>query len=109
MSARVVPMRIGDVDLLVEVVPVAGSEQTSTLDKAGQRVVDAFGRAQNAIVAVASSVVETVGRLGERAARPEHVEVEFGLKFSIQGDVVVASASGEATLRVAISYDLGHG
>jgi hypothetical protein len=33
------------------------------------------------------------------------MDVEFGLKFTLRGDVFVASASGEATLRVLVSYD----
>ena len=99
-------MRVGNVELLVETVAVAGSEPTSALDKAGRRVVDAFDRAEAAIVEVASSVAGTVAELAKRAARPDQVVVEFGLKFSLQGDVVVASASGEASLTVTVTYDV---
>lgn len=42
MAVRVVSMRVGEVDLLVETVPVAGTEPTSGLDKVGERIVDAF-------------------------------------------------------------------
>jgi hypothetical protein len=31
--------------------------------------------------------------------------VEFGLKFSAKGNVVVAGATGEATLKVTLTYD----
>jgi len=41
MGGRVVPMRIGNVDLLVETVTLPGSEQTSgRLERVGERVVD---------------------------------------------------------------------
>ena len=102
MSGRLIPVRIGDVELLVETVPVAGSEPTSSLDEAGRRVVEAFERAQAAIVEMGSSVAETVRRLARRAARPDRVEVEFGLKFTAQGKVIVAGASAEAALRVLL-------
>ena len=46
-------MRVGGVELLVETTPVAGTEQTSALDKAQEAVAEAFDRAQSAIVAVA--------------------------------------------------------
>lgn len=98
-------MRVGDIELLVETTMMPGSERTSTLDKAGQRVVDGFERAQDAIVEVASTVAGTVSRLAARSARPDRVEVEFGLKFTLQGNVVVAGGSGEAALRVLVSYD----
>jgi hypothetical protein len=99
-------MRVRDMELLIETreVSIAGSQPTSVLGEASKRVMDGFDRAQEAIVAVASSVAETVHRLQQQAAHPHRMEVEFGLKFSVEGDVLVASASGEATLRVLVSY-----
>jgi len=32
------------------------------------------------------------------------MQVKFGLKFSAQGNVIVAGAAGEATLEVALTY-----
>jgi 2-polyprenyl-6-methoxyphenol hydroxylase-like FAD-dependent oxidoreductase len=104
MTGRAMPMRIGDVELLVETVPAVGSEPTAGLDQARDRVLDAYERAQAAIVAVASSTVDTIGELTARNARPDQIEMEFGLKFSAQGGIIVAGASGEATLTVRLSY-----
>lgn len=104
MATRTLPVRIGDVDLLVETTPVAGSENTSSLPGPGGRIVDAFDRARDAVVEIASSVADAVRRMGRRAVRPERVEVEFGLKFSAQGTIVVAGASSEASLLVRITY-----
>jgi hypothetical protein len=56
MSGRLVPMRVGDVELLVETVAVAGSEPTTRLGDAGAQVVEAYERAQDAIVALGGSV-----------------------------------------------------
>lgn len=105
MAGRVIPLRVGDVELLVEVSQVAGSEPTSTrLDRAGEAVTEAFDRAQAAIVSVASSTVTTIDELARRSVRPEQVQVKFGLKFSAQGNVIVAGAAGEATLEVTLTY-----
>jgi hypothetical protein len=41
------------------------------------------------------------------ATRPARVEVEFGLRFSASGGVIMAGVAGEATLRVTLSYDCG--
>jgi hypothetical protein len=103
------PMRIGDVELLVETSPVAGSEPTSALSRAQDAVGEAYQRAQAAIVAVARSTADVIGELSERAVRPEQVEVTFGLKFSAQGNVVLAGASGEATLEVTLRYPVSRG
>ena len=105
MAGRAVVMRVGGMDLLVETAPVAGTEQTSgKLDKAREAVSEAFERAQSAIVAVAESTVATIGQLGERSVHPDEMQVRFGLKFSAQGNVIVAGAAGEATLEVALTY-----
>ncbi|MGH3390349.1 MAG: CU044_2847 family protein [Actinomadura sp.] len=89
---------------MIEVVPAAGSESTSRLEDMGGRALDAFDRARDAVVAIAASTAEAIDRLHERAVRPEQVEVEFGLKFSAQGGVVVAGVSGESTLVVKVTY-----
>ncbi|MGH3829203.1 MAG: CU044_2847 family protein [Pseudonocardiaceae bacterium] len=105
MAGRVVPLRVGGVELLVEASPVAGSESTSArLDRAQDAVAEAWERAQSAIVEVAASTVSTIGQLGRSSVRPDEVKVTFGLKFSAQGNVIVAGASGEATLEVSLTY-----
>ncbi|MEU7798846.1 CU044_2847 family protein [Micromonospora arborensis] len=106
MGGQIIPVRVGDVELWVETARVAGTENTSTAGRT-QKVVDAFERAQDAIVAVSDQVARTVTRLAARSARPDRVDVEFGLKFSGKGDVIVASGSGEVALKVVISYDAG--
>ena len=40
------------------------------------------------------------------AARPDRVEVEFGLKFSASGGVIMAGVAGEASLKVTLGYDI---
>ena len=100
------PVRFGNTEVLVETAQVAGSEPTSKVGDAAPAVVDAYEHAQTAIMEMASSVAATVDQLAQRSRRPSTVEVEFGLKFSAKGNVFVAEASGEATIRVQISYDV---
>jgi Trypsin-co-occurring domain 1 len=106
MRGRVLPVRVGEVELLVETVPVTGTEPTAgRADDATRRAVEAFEQAQGAIVAVATRTAGTVRELASRAVCPDRVEVEFGLSFTAQGNVLVAAASAEASLKVTISYD----
>ena len=110
MTGRLIPLHVDGVELLAEVVPVAGSEPTSTkMDKAQEAVADAFDRAQAAIIAVAKSTVGTVRQLGQQAARPDEMQVKFGLKFSAQGNVIVAGAAAEASLEVTLLYRSAEG
>jgi hypothetical protein len=105
MAGRLVPARIGDIDVLIEVVPQAGTEPTVGLKQASRQVGDAFARAQETIVEIAKSTTEVIEKAAARAARPDRFEVEFGLKFSASGGIIVAGASGEASLKVTLTYD----
>ncbi len=105
MAARTIPVQVGDVELLVETVPVAGSEPTSRMtQEAAEGVADAFARAQEAIIEVAASTARMIARAADRGAQPDRFEIEFGLGISAKGNVIVAGASGQATLKVTLVY-----
>lgn len=103
---QLIPVRIGDIEIEVEAVQVAGTEATSgRAAKAAGSVLEAFGRAQDAIIEVAKSTAEMIERAGA-AARPDRVDVEFGLRFSASGGVIMAGIAGEASLKVTLGYDI---
>jgi Trypsin-co-occurring domain 1 len=105
-AGRLIPVRVGDIEIEVEAVPVAGTEATSSrAAKAAGNVLEAFGRAQDAIIEVARSTAQMIDRAGA-AARPDRLDVEFGLKFSASGTVIMAGVAGEASLKVTLSYDV---
>ena len=105
-GSRLIPVRVGDIEIEVEAVRVAGTEATSgRAAKAAGNVLEAFGRAQEAIIEVAKSTAEMIDKAGA-AARPDRVEVEFGLKFSASGGVIMAGVAGEASLKVTLGYDI---
>ena len=106
MAGPLIPVRVGDIEIEVEAVRAAGTEATSGLAaKAAGNVQEAFGRAQDVIVEVAKSTAEMIEKAGA-AARPDRVEVEFGLKFSVSGGVIMAGVAGEASLKVTLGYDV---
>ena len=105
-GSRLIPVRVGDIEIEVEAVAVAGTEPTSgRAAKAAANVLEAFGRAQDAIIEVAKSTAQMIEKAGA-AARPDRVEVEFGLKFSASGGVIMAGVAGEASLKVTLGYDV---
>ncbi|MFI6077248.1 CU044_2847 family protein [Actinoplanes sp. NPDC051343] len=97
-------MQVDAIEVLLEVTPATGSEQTSAAGRATDYVAGAFERAQSAVEAIAVSTARTIDRVSRRVGRPESVEVEFGVKVSAKGDVIVAGSSGEASLKVKIVY-----
>jgi hypothetical protein len=105
-ASRLIPVRVGDIEIEVEAVPVAGTEATSgRAEKAAGSVLDAFGRAQDAIIEVAKSTARMIEKAGT-TARPDRVDVEFGLKFSASSGVIMAGVAGEASLKVTLGYDV---
>jgi hypothetical protein len=103
---RLIPVRVGDIEIEVEAVPVAGTEATSgRAERAAGSVLEAFGRAQDAIIEVARSTAQMIEKAGA-TARPDRVDVEFGLKFSASGTVIMAGVAGEASLKVTLGYDV---
>jgi len=105
-GGRPITVRVGDIELEVETVVAAGSEPTSGRSgRVAGSALEAFSRAQDAIVAVAKSTAAMIGSMAG-AARPDTVEVEFGLKFSASGTVIMAGVAGEASLKVTLGYDV---
>jgi hypothetical protein len=107
MPGQVMPLRVGELEVLVQTVPVAGSEPTS-VGKAADAVLSGFDKAREVVVAIAGSTVGAVAELGSRAVRPDKVEVEFGLGFSVKGNVIVVGGQADATLKVKLTYDRPH-
>jgi hypothetical protein len=106
-GGRLIPVRVGDIEIEVEAVLVPGTEATSgRAAKATGNVLEAFSRAQDAVVEVAKSTAQMIDKAG-KTARPDRVDVEFGLRFSASGGVIMAGVAGEASLRVTLSYDTG--
>jgi hypothetical protein len=107
VASQLIPVRVGDIQIEVEAVRVAGTEPASSgkTERAAASVLEAFSRAQDAILEVAKSTAQMIDRAGT-AARPDRVEVEFGLKFSASGTVIMAGVAGEASLKVTLGYDV---
>jgi hypothetical protein len=98
-------MDVGGVEILVETVRLPGTEPVSRLGDATAEVREAFTRAQSTIAEIATTTAQRIWHAGGRAVRPDAVEIQFGVKFSAQGHVIVAGASAEATLNVKLVYD----
>jgi Trypsin-co-occurring domain 1 len=78
-----IEVQVGRTRVLVQALPAAGTELTSgKADQAAEHVLGAFERAQDAIVEVAASTIHTIERTAQRAARPDRLELEFGISFS---------------------------
>jgi len=101
---RLIPMRFGGVEVLVGTRTEAGSERTSAASDLAAKVVDVFEDSKEVIAGVARSTADLLGEFAD-GVTPDRLEIEFGLSFTAKGNVIVAGASAEATLKVKLVYD----
>lgn len=101
---ELVATTVGEVDVLVEAVRLPGTEPTSIGARTSEKVSDAFATANRVIAGAAESTWEMLQGLAAKAGHPDQLEVEFGLKYSVTGTVVVAGAAAESNLKVKLVY-----
>ncbi|MBO4273001.1 hypothetical protein GSF24_20575 [Microbispora triticiradicis] len=53
---------------------------------------------------MAATTAGIVEKLAAQAAEPASIELEFGLKFTAQGSIVMAGVAAEASLTIKVSY-----
>ena len=106
VTGPLIPVRVGDIEIEVEAVRVAGTEATSgRTAKAAGNVLEAFGRAQDMIIEVAKSTAEMIEQGGGGgAAGPGRGGVRAEVLRS--GGVIMAGVAGEASLKVTLGYDV---
>lgn len=98
-----VPTQIHGVHVLVEALPESGAEPTSRTRRV-ESAQDMFARAQEVIQQVALSVVELREGLAAHARTPDQIELQFGIKFTAKGNIVLAGAGIESSIAVKVIY-----
>lgn len=90
----------------IEVTGGYGSQDTSTHSGTTptERAQNAFENAKESIVAICQSMVQTIDKV-DQTITPDEFSLEFGIKFKIDGTVLLASVSSEATLTVKMVYN----
>lgn len=101
-----VSTEIQGIPVLVEALPESGAEPTGG-SRRTERVQEMFSRAQDVIQQVALSVVEIREKLAAHARSPDQIELQFGIKFTAQGNIVLSQAGIESSIAVKVVYE-GH-
>lgn len=99
--AEIVPVTIQDQTIYIEMEATYGSEETSP--SALQQLTSAFDRARETAITVTSGMVSAIREM-DQALTPDEFELQFGIKFKVDGTVVVASVGTESTLNIKMVY-----
>lgn len=109
MADTLLPTTIGSETIYVQAVPMPtfGMQETApnwteVLDKAG----DLFGRAKATITNVTGDMVKAIENMSDDLM-PDEFVLEFGISFSMEGQIFVAKGGGEASLKVTMTYRKG--
>ena len=94
-----------NIDLHIEVADAQqpGSRGVTSGSKVTSNVNNAWEEAKKTIVAMSEDLVGAVKSIDKKVT-PDEFTLEFGLKFSADGNVFVASASAEASLQITMKY-----
>jgi hypothetical protein len=105
-AARVIEVDIDGMVLLMETaaVQVPGWEPTGAGEQVPKRLLKSFDRLQEAVQRVAVSTARMIVETGKRAARPDVVQIELGMKLSTKGDVIIVGSSAEGSLKIILTY-----
>jgi Trypsin-co-occurring domain 1 len=98
-----IPVMIDGQTIYVEVEKTYGSEDTTSLDKTLERVQDTFDQAKSTIVCVARGTVEAI-RTMDQLLIPDEFTMDFAIRFTAEGNAILAKTSAEANLKVSMTY-----
>jgi Trypsin-co-occurring domain 1 len=99
---KILKLKAGKSIILVESSDV--SERGGRIREAGgiETVKKNLDKLLETINPISQSIVETFQKL---PSRPDSATAAFGLKFSVEGSLIFAKASGEASLTVSLTWN----
>ena len=103
-TTNIIPARIGQEDVLVEAVVVAGTEKLSSKGRAVDRVQTMLDGAQSVIRSFAEETAGTVAQIRRTVGSPDEVSVALGLSFATTGKIIIASSTASASITVTLTY-----
>jgi len=106
MDTQLIKGRIGDQEVLIEVVRAPGSQELSGVR---ERAADLFERAGDVIHAAAKQAAGMVRRVCDQAEPPDEITIQMGLSLSTTGAIVVASSTTTASLAVSMKFTTAAG
>jgi hypothetical protein len=101
---EVIAVKIDGETLYIEAEASPGSEVTSpSLDDVMASAEDAFERAKITVTTLTKDMVRAFRSI-ESVLAPQEFVLEFGIKFTAEGNAIVVSTTAEASLKITATY-----
>ena len=104
-------MSDNETQILVAFTPVPGFEHTgigSNVETLKEKSVEALESAMDTIRGMGQRLAANLDSLVETLDdnKPKEVEVEFGLSFETQGDIILVKVAGESSFKVTMTWEI---
>jgi hypothetical protein len=101
--SQVVPLKVHGQEIFVEVEQRYGSEETTSLGEVISQTRNAFEQARDTVTTIAANMIGAVREM-DKALAPDEFNLEFAIKFTAEGNAVLAKAGAETNLQVTMVY-----
>jgi hypothetical protein len=81
----------------------SGLERTSAVSRATETLQDGLEIAEKAIVGISERLVTSIKGMSSPTV-PDELQIEFSIKVTAKGNVVVTQVGGEANFKVTLKY-----
>ena len=107
--SKVLSQKKGDLDFFIEVSEEPTVVQSVRAGGSTASVGKSLAKLQNKLEDISKTISLTCDAIKEKittseekktGARISELEIEFGIKISVEGNIIIASGSGEVTLKV---------
>lgn len=102
-SEKTLPVKIEGQTVFFEVEPIYGYEETTTPGSVLEKAEDAFDRTREVVVNIAKGMVSAIKSLDQQVI-PDEFAMEFAIKLSGEGNIVVSKVGAEANFKITMKY-----
>ncbi|MGF1512910.1 MAG: CU044_2847 family protein [Elainellaceae cyanobacterium] len=94
------------VQILIDFKSGSGIEETSLLDRSSlaEKSARALNKAKSTIRQMADYTISIINSI-EHQNRPKQIEMEFGIDFDMEADVLIASSSIQSSIKVKLIWE----
>jgi len=101
--SKPLPVKIDGQTVYFEVETASGFEEVGVPDDMLDKAEDAFDRTKDIVVSIAKGMVGAIRTLDEKLT-PDEFSMEFAVKLSGEGNVIVTKVGAEANFKISLKY-----
>jgi len=112
MATKLVEFKLENgTTILIETIEIDSKETSRTtavgrkddiLKKVSEGAEETFDVVLESIVPISNILIDKISKIDKK---PSKASVEFAIKFTIQGDIIIASLGGESNFKITLDWE----